>query len=280
MADQPINHGVSSGASDASAEDIVLKAALEDVPLPAGLASRLKTHIRAQYEVPLTDRAASAPTSSAAQSTELIGDRSLSSQGEESPLTAPSPAGELVPASIAAESIGGSDQESSGLWLRRSILMAVLAAGIGGFAFLARQWTRPAEPSWLAAQCDLVMVQIEQDNPANWQPASQPIPAALARVQSQLARVAIVAQRPLADLGSKMSGTVYRLDAGDGRGIYLMQFDSLPAIRGLTSRFEALHTPSGGWSLVAMTAGKETFVLAAACTERQIFAYIRRAELT
>lgn len=263
-----------AAAGDASHEDALLKAVLDDVPLPAGLAERLKARVRAQY----VDALDAGARGNNALDNNALSDNFASALAQpnmqaESPETASA----VVPSSILTESVG---DEQTGGWLRRSILVAALAASICGFAYVAREWTRPAEPTWLAAQCDLILAKIEEDNPANWQRIGEPMPAALRRVQSQLVRLKAVAERPLAALGSKMSGAVYRLDAGDGRGIYLMRLESLPAVRGLTSRFEILPTPSGGWTLVAMTDGKETFVLAAACTEQQIFAYIRRADLT
>jgi len=279
-------------SSDALSEDTLLKAALQDVPLPPGLAQRLKARIRAEYQNPTSSSLASAQAMTRDESLRAAVSSALS---ESSVGTA----GEAVPASLSRDiALGGvkesSDQANSdeptideqvggghsGGWLRRSILLAALAAGICGFAVLARQWTRPAESSWLAAQCDSILVKIEEDNPANWHSVSQPVPPGLLRAQSQLVRVAIVAERSLPELGFKNQGTVYRLDAGDGRGIYLMRLEALPAVRGVTSRFEILPTPSGGWSLAAMTVGNETFVLAAACTEKQIFNYIRRPDLT
>lgn len=269
MAEQP-NHPAALGhaaTGDASQEDALFRAALTDVPLPAGLAERLKARVCAQYAAALDNNA---PGNNPLSHNVAPAQPNIQA---ESPETTSA----VVPSSILAESV--SDEQSGG-WLRRSILVAALAASICGFAYVAREWTRPAEPTWLAAQCDSILAKIEEDNPANWQRIGEPMPAALRRVQSQLVRLKAVAERPLAALGSKLSGEVYRLDAGDGRGIYLMRLESLPPVRGLTSRFEILPTPSGGWTLVAMTDGKETFVLAAACTEQQIFAYIRRADLT
>lgn len=278
MADQPTNHRVDNPAGNGLGEDALLKAALLDVPLPAGLGSRLKSRIRLQYETSLSDSvtatgSATLDTRDEPLNAAIQASTTASSIADEADSTI-----DVVRASIASESDLAKD-EPAGRWVRRSFLLAALAAGICGFAYLARQWTRPAEPTWLASHCDSILVQIDNDNPANWRPVTQPV-SALARVQSQLVRMAVVAERPLTALGSKLAGTVYRLDAGDGRAIFLMRLESLPAVRGLTSRFEILPTPSGGWSLAAMTTGKETYVLAANCTEQQIFTYIRRLDLT
>ena len=219
-----------------SVDDPWLKSALHDVPLPAGLAERLKSGIKSQ--LPQTDSVHSA---SAVEST---------------------------------------TQSADAGWLRRSFIVLALAAGISGFAFLANRWTRLAEPRWLAGQCDAILAQLEKDNLAAWERVDQAAPKLPPAVTSQFTRIGFIAQRPLAAISPEMHGMIYRLDAGDGRGIVLLKFERLPAVRGLTSRFEILPTPSGGWSLAAMTIGNETYVLAGACTEQQLFGYVRRLALT
>lgn len=221
-------------------DEPLLKAAVLDVTIPAGLDARLKSALRSRF---LADPAPSVPQVSTVE-------RAIAEDTEE---------------------VG---------WLRRGAIVLALAAAIVGFAVLASRWTRPTEPSWLARQCELVLESLENENPATWQRIDREAPDVPAAVKSQLARVTFVSQRPWAAANSKMNGTLYRLDAGDGRGIILMKLPALSAVRGLTSRFEVLPTPSGGWSLAVMSVGAETYVLAAACTEQQIFTYIRRQALT
>ncbi|MGN6134625.1 MAG: hypothetical protein ACTHOU_08995 [Aureliella sp.] len=258
-----------SRADEFSHDPVLIQAALNDVTVPAGLDERIKSALRARLEphrspTSTLDDASSRSLSRSDLDSTSLGSSDLSSHSQR----AADPSG--------AEVGGGGQRE----WLRRSLIVLALAAGICGFALLASRWTRSPEPSWLASHCKLILEKIDDENPATWERLERDSPDIPAAVKAQLARVAFVARRPLAGLGSKLEGTLYRLDAGDGRGIILMKLDSLPTIRGLTSRFEVLPQPSGGWSLAAMSVGRETFVLAAACTEQQIFSYIRRLALT
>lgn len=261
-------------------DDARLKAALSDVAVPTGLHLRLKSALRSHSR--LTHAEDSQSTSSAP----------LELRGATNHRATPSV--DRAASSVDTEQLVGSRMESQLRsapdatlteatdigWRRRSIIALALAAGICGFAFLASRWTGPAEPTWLARQCNFILEKMEPENPASWQPIDQADSSIPSSVKSQLARVAFVGQRPLAAFSQKFGGSVYRIDAGDGRTVVLMRMQALPAVRGLTSRFEILSTPSGGFSLAAMTIGKETFVLAAACTDQQMMNYIRRPALT
>lgn len=218
-------------------EDSRLRAALFDVPIPIGLADRLKAATRAQSR-------------QLADTTPSLHDS-----------TTPS-----LPIRSAE-------------WMRRAALVAVIAASIFGFAFLARSWTAPTEPSWLTAQCESVLMKIESET-GGGQPASQPTPAVLATVLNQLFPMKVVGERPMAELSAKLKGRVYHLQAGDGRKFVLLRLAALPSVRGVSARFSSLPTRSGGWSMAAMTVGNETIVLAAKCTNKQLMGYLRLRETT
>ena len=264
---------------DGSLDDAWLRSALHDAPVPTGLDARLKSAIKSKL-------AQMSQSSSASQA--ALQPSSPDILAEENHRHA-----ELCQPSTVADQIitvlgNARDEDSTASpadpadrnWLRRAFIVLALAAGIGGFAFLSNRWARPAEPRWLAGQCDAILQRLEKDNLDGWQRIDQAGPKLPSAVTSQLTRIGFLSQQPLASLSPKLSGVVYRLDAGDGRGILLLRLERLPAVRGLTSRFEVLPTPSGGWSLAAMTVGGETYVLAGACTERQLFGYIRRLALT
>ncbi len=233
--------------------DRQIQSRLHDVAVPSGLAARLKQAVSTATEATSPEAAfvvACSQVATPEQSTSLaVGSAVKPSELEEG-------------------------------WVRRTAIVSALVAGLCGFAWLASYWTRPADPEWLASGCSMILEQVEQENVALWPKSTQSVAVELSRVQSQLVRVQILGERSLAGLKSQWQGTVYRLDAGDGRGLMLIKLMALPPVRGLNSRFEVIPTPSGGWSLVAMSIGKETYVLAGPCTERQIFQYIRRADLT
>ena len=269
-------------ASELSADalhalDARFKAVITDVSVPPELATRLKATLQARYLLGSHAESSDTQTLSPAG----LGSIAVSAAAEAG--NSPARDGNVQPsnpsASMADEARSGVGDDSGG-WLRRSFLAAALAASVGGFAVLANRWTRPAEPAWLAQQSNAIMEQLENDNLANWRRITQAPAGVPAAVKSQLARLAYVAERPLSAFSAKVEGDVYRLDAGDGRGIFLLKMQSLPQVRGLSARFEILPTPSGGWSFAAMTVGEETYVLAAACTEQQMFNYIRRLAVT
>lgn len=162
---------------------------------------------------------------------------------------------------------------------RRASLILAMAAALAGFAYLANQWRQPNEREWLVKQSHTILEKWEQDNPANLEVESK-LADLPAPVREQMARVTLRGTRSLADLGAKFQGTLYRMDAADGRSLILVRLKELPVVRGMNSRFSILPTPSGGWSLVALQLNKETFVLAAECTEQQLMNYIRRPVVT
>lgn len=236
--------------------DSVLRSALLNVTIPAGLQQRLKQRLGS----------AAAKLPDASSWIEPVIDGIQINRLESEPLV-----------TLVSPEAGAPDEVG---WLRRSVILALLAAGIGGFALLANQWTQPAEPMWLARQCDAILNRLERSNADAWRPIESADSLVPAPVKSQLPRLAFVAQQPLLPLAGPIEGMLYRLDTGDGRAIVLIKTKHLPPIRGMTERFEILPTPSGGWALAAMSIGDETFVLAAACTEQQMLTYIRRRALT
>ena len=258
-----------SAADSFDQDDAVIKAAVMDIPVPTDLPSRLKTALRSHY------RLTAEPTQQVVPCT--LADTLAPSTAN------PTTGHELARTSdLSGPPLSTSETKDAGDvgWMRRTFLVAALAAGVSGFAVLANRWTRPAEPAWLAQQCNAIMEKLESDNPADWKRVDHAPITIPTSVKSQLIRVAYVAERPLAAFNTKIDGVIYRLDAGDGRGIFLIKMQTLPPVRGMTSRFEILPTPSGGWSFATMTHGEDTFVLAAAGTEQQMFNYIRRLALT
>ncbi len=239
-----------------------IKSMLEAVRVPENLNERIKSRLRLSMLVDpcldIDDRAA-----------ELVKPNGSSETAV--PQT-------LEPSSTAPLSTAQS-ASVAGERTRRGLVMLAMAAALAGLAFLANQWRQPNEHDWLVRQCQAVLGNWEQDNPANLESE-----ASLAElppgVLEQLTRVTLRGTRSLAALGSKFKGTLYRLDAADGRSLVLMRLSELPAVRGLNSRFSNLHTPSGGWSLVALQLNNETFVLAAECTDQQLMNYIRRPVVT
>ena len=177
-----------------------LKAALADVRLPTGLELRIKSALRARY-----------PVSAGAGNVDTLRVDSVDAQHIDVASVDVDPNvahdRDVLEANVVAASVRSADVGENG-WLRRSLIVLALAAGICGFAFLASRWTRPAEPSWLAGQCDLILEKLENDNPATWQPIDQGTPAIPSAVKSQLARLAFVSQRPLAAVSPKISANI------------------------------------------------------------------------
>lgn len=226
-------------------QDVRLQSALQAVPVPALLASRIKAAMQ----------------------------QHLSAQSEGQVELQVQPKG--LPKELSEELPG---LRSSGL-LRRAILVMALAAGLAGFAFLANQWRQPTEQSTLIAQCNTLLESWEQGNPAdfNREPVQLEIPG---QVQSQLVPIAVMSRSDFGKSGTKFSGTLLRLNAGNGQGLVLIRLPNLSSVRGLTSRFTVLPTPSGGWSMAALSINSETYVLASVGTEQQLFSFIRQAAVT
>lgn len=285
MAERPTTENDSTAEDDSLAlwddeHEAAIQQALHAVNLPPGLLGRLQSAVSAQLELRHAAASRPAPEVGSPSSAPSL-QTDLTSLEAEVLLTSAllGPDNRPSPVQVDERVLTTDPQAESGIF-RRSVLVLAVAAAISGFAFLARQWTLPAEKSWLTAQSNVILEKVEQDNPANWRVSEHVSLMLPPSVQAQLARVAVVGERSLSDFGVKNRGTIYWLDSGDGVGLFLLRIQALPTIRGLTSRFEILPTPSGGWSLAALNVGDETFVLAAACTKEQMFNYIKRPDVT
>lgn len=245
-------------------DDDALKSALFDVPIPVGLAERLKSAARAHL------RQIEAASSTGQVPTPPLQEYTALQEYTEAKL--------LPNQSLPIESLSTEALPTSG-WLRNSMLLLAVAASVIGFAFLAKSWTAPTEPSWLTSQCHSALLKLESDG-GGGQPPTLPTPAVLATVMNQLIPMKFVDERPLTALSAKLKGTLYHLEVGDGRKIVLMRLPALPSVRGVSSRFSILSTRSGGWSMAAMCVGNETIVLAARCTDQQLLGYLRLRETT
>lgn len=237
-------------------DDARIKLMLEAVPVPASLNERIKSRLR---EALLVDAGRTSNVDDVGESGDKVGTRT---------------AWEGRPTVTV-----GRSTRSVGEHLRRALVMMGLAATLAGLAFLANRWRQPNEREWLVQHCQSILGNWELDNPANLE-----VDANLAdlpsSVHEQMARVTLRGTRSVAALSSKFKGTLYRLDAADGRSLILLRLADLPLVRGLNSRFSDLPTPSGGWSLIALQVNNETFVLAAECTQQQLMNYIRRPVVT
>lgn len=249
-----IAHGLAS-------EEARILARLSKVAVPENLDERIKARLRTALLVDPCLESASA------------------CQSNDSLKVAPE---RLVAEKVAAENYLETEGTNVGKttgFVRRAVLVLAMAAALAGIAFLTNQWRQPSEREWLVAQCHIVLDRWEQDNPANLATNGNwgDVPVA---VREQLARVTLRGTRSIAELTNKFKGTLYRLDTADGHSLLLVRLVDLPTVRGLNSRFAALHTPSGGWSLAALQVNNETYVLAADCTEQQLMNYIRLPVVT
>lgn len=265
MANQFHQHLDGPGLDDG--DDARIKMMLESVPVPANLNERIKSRLRDALLVDAGKAAGLKPNDAVGADVEMQsasdGRRALDdgtawegrSKGE------------------------GRVARAFGERTRRVLVMMALAATLAGLAFLANRWRQPNEREWLVQHCQSILGKWELDNPANLDVEAN-LTDLPSTVREQLARVTLRGTRSIAALSAKSQGTLYRLDAADGHSLILLRLSELPAVRGLTSRFSSLLTPSGGWSLVALQLNNETFVLAVEGTEQQLMNYIRRPVVT
>ncbi len=134
--------------------------------------------------------------------------------------------------------------------------------------------------TWLVKQCHDLLVRFEADDPSQLERNENVLQVVPATIRNQLGRLSPIGKRSMSALHAGWQGDVLMLRGGHAGSLVLLCFDEFPLVRGLNSRFELLPTASGGWSLAASTSGKQTFVLAATCTDQQLMQSLLRPAIT